>query len=206
MSSKNNIQIIIVACLIFFSGCENPFFPKTGSPNSTNNGPIRAILQLKRSYIDQRLDLFEDALYSEEEFRFYVEHNDNYYDSLENINLNQFEEISIDNKFNIIRNFVAPDSTYIYLTYNEEVNIHKELFLKAKEIIFGSFNPIIEYEDSTDAIVSTNSTVITIKSDLFQNYANSEIAFRIGPQIFFLRKDNGNAWKIRLWFELDDYI
>ena len=212
-------KLITSSILIFllFAGCKNPFFVHTGIQQIESNlaTPEDAIKKhLKKSYELRNIRLFEDLLCSEEEFRFYIVNDQDYINTdLQHINKNQFEKVIIDKNVDFI---VADDSTYIYLTYGEEVNIHRNMFRKTEQIVFGILDPyridyfdtlvIIDdttYYDTTEAIVYLNETDITMTSDMFSPiYGNRSVKFQVAKQVFFMKKDNKGLWRVRLWFEL----
>lgn len=213
----NKLLFTSCICIVFlFWGCKNPFFVQTGIHQVESNltTPENAIKQLKRAYEYRNINLFEDVLYSKEEFRFYIEHNQTYIDTaLQQINKNQFEKVTIDKNVDFI---VADDSTYIYITSVEEVDLHRNMFRKTEQIVFGIFDPYridyfdtaitigdSTYYDTLEAIVYLNETDITMTSDKFSPiYGNRSVRFEVAKQVFFMKKDSKNLWRIRLWFEL----
>jgi hypothetical protein len=199
--------------IILVVNCKNPFFPRTGLPNdSSRSTPENVIRQLKKAYENRRIDLFEDLLYSIEDFRFYIEQTIAL-DSLKNINRDQSEKIVIDKDLN--EDFIAYDELYVYLTYSEEMNIHRNLFREAEQITFSSFEPYtVEYfptqiikgdsvvSDTLEAVAYTDETEITISSlKLAEIYGEKTHLFPVGKQVFFMKKDPDGLWKIIYWFE-----
>jgi len=214
MGRQFNLSFLIVFLLIFLWGCRNPFFPPTGVPTDVSRGtPEEVIKQLKKSYERRRIDLFEDVLYSKEEFRFYIEQNEKIIDSLQKINPEQREKVNID--YELSEDFIADDFLYVYLTYNEEMDIHRNLFREAEQITFSSFEPYeVEYfatakevgdsivYDTLDAVAYTDETKITISSKkLTSVFGEKEHAFPVGKQVFLMKKDSEGLWKIIYWFE-----
>ena len=214
----NKLLYTSCICIIsLFWGCKNPFFVHTGiqQVESNRKTPEDAIKKhLKNTYNYRNIRLFEELLCSEDEFRFYVVNDQGYVDSnLQHINKNQFEKVTIDKNVDF---FVADDSIYIYLTYSEEVNLHRNMFNKTEDIVCGIFDPYridyfdtaitigdSTYYDTLEAIVYLNETDITMTSDIFiPIYGNRQVKFMVAKQVFFMKKDNKDLWRIRLWFEL----
>ncbi len=214
---KKKLLTSSIWIFLLFFGCKNPFFVHTGIQQIESNlaTPEDAIKKhLRKTYELRNIRLFEDLLCSEEEFRFYVVNDQEYISAdLQHINKNQFEKVIIDKEVDFI---VADDSTYIYLTYGEEVNIHRNMFRKTEEIVFGIldlyridyFDTLVTigdstYYDTTEAIVYLNETDITMTSDMFSPiYGNRSVKFQVAKQVFFMKKGNKDLWRIRLWFEL----
>ena len=217
MCLKQFLCTLPVCVFILFFGCKNPFFVHTGIQQVGNNlaSPEDAIKKhLKNTYQLRNIRLFEELLCSEEDFRFYVVNDQKYIsDELQHINKNQYEKVVIDKDVDFV---VADDSTYIYLTYGEEVNLHRNMFRKTEEIVFGILDPyridyfdtaVITgdsvYYDTVEAIVYLNETDITMTSDLFSPiYGNRKVKFMVEKQVFFMKKGEDDLWRIRLWFEL----
>ncbi len=201
--------------LLLFLSCENPFLIKVGNPGKERaTSPHAVIKLLKKAYENRSIDIFEELLYSKEEFRFYIEQNEKIVDSLQKINPDQREKVTI--PYDLSEDFIADDFFYVYLTYNEEINIHKNLFRQTDYILFSPFTPYnVEYFDITDtvindsvyydtsaAVVYTDETEITISSSrLADIYGEKEHSFKVGKQVFFLKKDSEDLWKILYWFE-----
>jgi len=166
--------------------------------------------QLKKAYELKNIDMFTGLLYSENEFRFYLEHDPDYLTGLKHININQSEKVKLDN---LVEFTVADDSTYVYLTYNQEKDIHTKMFFEADQIVFVSFNinNVSYYTslnnsgtyDTTEAIVYTDEAEFDMSADIFyQVFGNRKQRLQINKQVFFLKKNNEGLWKIRLWFEI----
>lgn len=212
------LKFLLVFCLyLLWAGCENPFLIKVGKPNKESGDrttPEKVIKQLRTAYENRSIDLFEELLYSKEEFRFYIEQNEKIVDSLQKINPNQREKVTI--QYELSEDFIADEFFYVYLTYNEEINVHKNLFRQADYVLFRSFTAYnVEYFDITDTVINdtvyydtlsavayTDETEITINSSkLADIYGEKEHAFKVGKQVFFMKKDSEGLWKIIYWFE-----
>jgi hypothetical protein len=216
MFQRLNILLLLFLFLLW-GGCDNPFLIKVGKPlklSGDRSSPDGVIKMLRAAYENRSLDLFEELLYSKEEFRFYIEQNEKIVDSLQKINPSQREKVNI--QFELSEDFIADDFFYVYLTYNEEINVHKNLFKQADYILFSPFTPYnIEYFDITDTVINdtvyydtlsavayTDETVITISSSkLTAVYGAKEHAFKVGKQVFFMKKDDEGLWAILYWFE-----
>jgi hypothetical protein len=216
-STGRHIRAGVFACLVgcFFT-CGSPFFPDTGTPvagpelRATPEGTVR---QLVQSYENRRFDLFEELLYSPEDFRFYVELDPLVYSGLTKISTDRTEKVDLDNDYIL-------DGEYVYLTYSEETAIHRKLFLQATDITFEKRLEVLTVEyptpqrepslftDSANtaiAMVRTDDASIRISAELLkQTYPEGWYVFPVGPQVFYLKKDAEGLWRILLWFELAD--
>lgn len=216
-----NKYIGIFFFVVFFSlTCQDPFFLdiiRPQEPGDLRKTPEGVVKLLRLAYTGKRIDDFEDVLYSEEEFRFYVEQNENIIDSLQKINPQQKELVVIDKELS--DDFISPSFFYIYLTYNEEMNIHRNMFREAEHIDFETrleeciynidyFDTLrVEgdsvYYDTTEAVVYIDENKILIASNKLDAIFGEQVEheFPIGRQVFFMKKDNENLWSIYLWFE-----
>jgi hypothetical protein len=204
-------SLFLIVVLIF--GCGTPFFPETGVPPAEiiyRSTPEGVVLQLVKSYESRRIDKFEDLLYSEEEFRFYVELNDDVYSGLNNISTDRTEFVDLDGTYIF-------DGSYVYLTYDEEKSIHEKLFSQSSAISFDEplsvmsvlYLKSLDGSAATDssgaeyAIVRTDNASIRITSDIIMAaYGEQAHSFAVGRQIFYLKKDSEGLWSILYWFEL----
>jgi hypothetical protein len=196
--------------------CGSPFFPETGVPQRTQTlreTPGGVVRQLVVAYEGRRLDLFEDCIYSEQAFRFYVEPTPSIISDLTKINKEQTEDVSLKHNFIV-------DTKYIYLTYNDENAIHRNLFTRAQSIQFVGSLPVdsIQYfmsidsvdatlrADSTGAkysVVRTEASKIRITAQEIEDiYGETSHEFPVGKQLFYMKKDAEGLWRILLWFEL----
>lgn len=202
----NNIFICIICIIqIYLSlGCYNPFFPKTGKPSLENTfltTPGGVPKQLRKAYENKRIDLFENLIYCDTTFKFYIEYNIFKLANLEHIN--KVTNLNMEN---------VPIGDYLYLDYSAEHSIHTNLFDRNNEIVFTAPFEVIDikypsldsFPDTLDAIIYTDKTKISITSDVILiAYKQRTYEFLVGEQVFFLKKDNNGLWKIHLWFELD---
>ncbi len=122
---------ILFACLLF--SCENPFFPPTGTPDQSPEfraTPSGLLGQLRRSYASRRITLFKD-LFDEEaaDFRFYVPQSS--IQELPDLNTRATVEVLEEDI-----PFVGAGGTYEYISYADEVEIHRNMFEQAQKIEF----------------------------------------------------------------------
>jgi hypothetical protein len=196
--------------------CGSPFFPDTGPPNQgqeLRETPEGAVGQLVKSYESRRLDLFEELLYSEQDFRFYIPDDPRVLDSLQKISKDRRDYVDLNSDY-------VREGNYVYLTYSEELAIHEHLFQQARDIEFVLPLSVINVEylnslggsdqvsDSTGAqlaMVRTNNASIRIAADVVLSVYHEEAhEFPVGKQVFYLRKDSEGLWRILYWFELDE--
>ncbi|MBD3391277.1 MAG: hypothetical protein GF418_04405 [Chitinivibrionales bacterium] len=195
--------------------CGSPFFPDTGPPQEERElreTPEGTVRQLQRAYENRRIDLFEELLYSEQDFRFYIPDDPTVLDSLQKISKDRRDQIDLNSDY-------IQEGNYVYLTYSEEIEIHEHLFQQARQIEFSEPLSVINVEylrslgssdlvsDSTDAelaMVRTEAASIRIAADLIKTtYGQEAHEFPVGKQVFYLKKDEERLWRILLWFELD---
>jgi hypothetical protein len=195
--------------------CGTPFFPQTGDPPSEVQlrlTPEGVVQQLVNSYESRRFDLFEELLYSEQDFRFYVELDPNIYTGLTHIQTDRTENVKLNSNY-------VQNGAYVYLTYSDEVNIHRKLFQNAQDITFDDRLQVVTVEylrslnsdssalDSTNAayaVVRTDNASIRITADIIDAaYGDPTHVFPVGKQVFYVKKDSDGLWRILYWFELD---
>lgn len=110
--------------------CRNPFLPQTGAPLENQylrRTPEGLLRQLEISYNRKRLPLFRD-LFFERAFRFYIPQT--VVGQLQSIDKSKTEIVS-DTTFAFV-----PGDVYTYLTFKEEMDIHRNLFRNAEDITF----------------------------------------------------------------------
>jgi len=205
------------AGVLLTAGCGSPFLPETGVPQreqSFRRTPKGVVQQLVYAYENRRLDLFQDLLYSKSDFRFYVEPDPVILAGFHSINTGQTEDVCLRHSFIL-------DGKYTFLTYNQEIDIHRNLFNEAEQISFydQALNvDTVQYFlsiDSVDAtllpdssgalyaMARTEATRISIKAQrVFNAYHEETHVFPVGRQVFYLKKDDDGLWRILRWFEL----
>ncbi len=198
----NRIYVFIcIFQILFFVYCQNPFFTDTDKPSEKGTflgTPKGVAKQLMKAYENKRIDLFEDFIYSDNEFRFYIQYNTSKLENLEHIN--KVTNLDIEN---------VPKGDYLFLDYSEEYSIHTKLFDRNNEIVFTEPLEVVDikypslelFPDTIDVIIYTDEARISITSDvILKAYGQRTYEFLVGEQVFFLKKDNEGLWKIHLWF------
>jgi len=200
------------ACAVFVLSCDNPFLPNTGEPLKANTGrqtPEGVVLQLFHSYETRQINLFTDLFSPAKDFRFYISKSfQPYYLSahgggnLENI----------DSSFAYVYKRISDENAY-YWTYNDEIQIHNNLFSMAVEIRMQQ-NPQLIDSGSVRYFIGPNGTEyaevvvldgqMQITTQTPSDQVVEDYFVDIGSQVFYLERDPQNAtlWVIAKWFDL----
>ena len=197
--------VVLLACSI------NPFFPPSGEPLKGDSGrttPAGTIAQLFRAYETRQINLFMDLFSATKDFRFYVSPSfaPDYAKSHGNVNIE-----TIDPAFQYVRGRGVTQA--YYWTYDEEIQIHNNLFTQAVTIGFSVYpQPIdtntITYLHGPDgtyyAEVVSRGGALTIQVKTEWSMTVIEYKVDIGEQVFYLEKDpqNPSLWVIAKWFDL----
>jgi|WetSurMetagenome_2_1015567.scaffolds.fasta_scaffold01936_4 hypothetical protein len=215
MPTSNRIRLFLLpaatAVLAAF-GCFNPFFPETGEPinvAAARSTPAGTVQQLFTAYETRQINLFMDLFSPTKDFRFYVSPS---------FQLDYQKERAgapletIDSMFNEVRR-VKGYSQMNYWTYDDEIEIHNNLFTQATDITMDvSPQPIdtntIDYFSSA---TGTQYAEVIVRGGRFKitviNAADQTAIYYyvdIGEQAFYLEHDPQNAtlWVIAKWFDL----
>ncbi|MBD3421878.1 MAG: hypothetical protein GF398_17340 [Chitinivibrionales bacterium] len=126
---KSRLLLAIAAATILWISCNNPFFPETGLNNASplRTSPRGVLDLLEKAYETRRLQLFRDLFSSRKDFRYYVPRN----------NLQNLNKLSARSAVEVLDSgFVFIDSlnSYNYITYSDEISIHKNLFENVEEL------------------------------------------------------------------------
>jgi hypothetical protein len=203
---------IVVLPVMFFLACSiNPFFPPSGEPLKGDIGrttPAGTIAQLFRAYETRQINLFMDLFSASKDFRFYVSPSfaADYAKSHGSVNIE-----TIDPAFQYVRSRGITQA--YYWTYDEEIQIHNNLFTQAVDIGFTVYpQPIdtntityIHGPDGTDyAEVVSRGGALSIQVKMEWSGTVTEYKVDIGEQVFYLEKDpqNPSLWVIAKWFDL----
>ncbi len=184
-----SILIILVSCIIFLFGCDNPFNPETIKINDepitrSNNTPRKVLENLEDSYNQQDLDLFERCL--SQSFRFEV------------ISV-EIDEIGVDMDGDGIK-----DSWW---DYTEEVEYHRNLFstgssdgtVPAPDNIYLSLQiPQEEAWQKDNQQGREDWVIIPVYFNLILTLYGSANITADGYARFYLRPE-GDGWKIIIW-------
>jgi hypothetical protein len=202
------VAATIAVTLLF--GCGSPFFPPTGEPVGVVTGrttPASTVMQLFHAYETRQINLFMDLFSPTRDFRFYVR-----------------QGFTPDYSGKPVRNVESIDTAFEYIwrrgitqayywTYDEEIQIHNNLFSQATEIFYQVYpQPIdtnnivyLQGPDGTqyaEVVVRGGTMQINVKTD----YASviTEYVVNIDVQVFYLEKDptNSSLWVIAKWFDL----
>jgi hypothetical protein len=199
----------LLACMLF--ACDNPFLPRTGEPLKVGTGretPAGVIQQLYQSYETRQINLFMDLFSPTKDFRFYVSPSfQTDYAQTPGANVE-----NIDSSFSYAYGHVLDGKAY-YWTYNEEIQIHNNMFSDAVGIRFNQVpQPVdtngIYYFTGQDGnqyaevVVRDGMLEITAKTPYDQ--VVDDYYIDIGVQVFYLEKDPQNPalWVIAKWFDL----
>jgi hypothetical protein len=206
-----NAYLIVIAGLALFA-CDNPFFPRTGEPLKVDTGrktPIGVIQQLYRSYETRQINLFMDLFSPTKDFRFYVSPSfgTDYVTEHGSSNIE-----NIDSSFSYAYAYVLDRKAY-YWTYNDEIQIHNNMFSEAVEIQFTQTpQPVdsnsINYFTGPDGIeyaeVVVRDGMLKITAQTPYDRVVDDYIIDIGVQVYYLEKDprNPSLWVIAKWFDL----
>lgn len=221
-------RCLLFAIMLMLLGeisCFDPFFPPTGVPQintALRSTPEGLLEQLVNSYEGRRIDMFQDLFIPDNSFRYYVMPN-----VIEDLSLNNLKSIASSQVIDSSTPFIEINSTYSYTTYNDELDIHRNLFT-ADEITFtepleadsvnytfhadtvvtdtGTGKDTVVY-DTTAATVRTQASSINITSSILEQQGYPKTYdFDVGAQVFCLVRDSRDKtkWVIAKWFELPD--
>jgi hypothetical protein len=203
---------IMVLPAAFLLACSiNPFFPPSGEPLKGDIGrttPAGTIAQLFRAYETRQINLFMDLFSATKDFRFYVSPSfaADYAKSHGSVNIE-----TIDPAFQYVRGRGITQA--YYWTYDEEIQIHNNLFTQAVDIGFSIYPQPIDTNtitylrgppDSTyytEVVVRGGEMVIRVSTG---DMTAIDYKVDIGEQVFYLEKDpqNPSLWVIAKWFDL----
>jgi hypothetical protein len=199
------IQILVISSFIFLISCDSPFFPNSGGPRENIvSSPNEVVSLLQESYERQDLVQFRNLIYSEDEFRSYI-----LLDGLDYsfTTLSQRSELldSIGGEsLDSINSLVS--GRYATLYYDDEIKIHSRLFSKSESIRFKTSLLVkkVNYFDVPSygefAIVETIGDSIMVKSPVIPG---GEGVYAVDGQVFCMKKDGDDSWKIWKWFEVN---
>ncbi|MBD3346747.1 MAG: hypothetical protein GF401_16955 [Chitinivibrionales bacterium] len=228
------LRILILAAGSFaalFLSCNNPFFPPLGTSRESGirrNTPEGLLDQLENAYTTQRIALFEDLFSDSLGFKYYVPHS--VISSLEKLGTRATYAIMGE-----VFTFIDSGDAYEYITYTDEIAIHRNLFRNADEIIFSPGLTIdsVAYtlklkdadtlysRDSSGAIDSSTFDIIATydtvqaevrtldgaKISVHADELRGTVEFDIGEQVFVLQRDpsDNSLWVVAKWFELPEF-
>jgi hypothetical protein len=203
-------------CALAVSGmlllaCNNPFFPETGQPLKVDTGrqtPAGVIQQLYRSYETRQINLFMDLFSPTKDFRFYVSPS---FGTEYSLKYGSSNIENIDSSFSYAYTRVLDRKAY-YWTYDEEMQIHNNMFSQTMSIEFDQRpQPVdsnsINYFTGPDGthyaeVVVMDGILMITKASGVNVVEKFEI--KIGVQAFYLERDprNPSLWVIAKWFDL----
>jgi hypothetical protein len=212
---QKNIDMRLFAAALLLGalvcGCFDPFFPTTGIPNSAGVGrstPAGTVQQLFTAYETRQINLFIDLFSPTKDFRFYVSPSfqADYARERAGATLE-----TIDSMFSYVRRVKGISQMY-YWTYDDEIEIHDNLFTQAMDI---SLNPLPQAIDTNainyfSAPDGTLYAEVIVRGGEFQirvstgDQTVTDYFIDIGEQAFYLKKDpqNQSLWVIAKWFDL----
>ncbi|MBD3320533.1 MAG: hypothetical protein GF350_05485 [Chitinivibrionales bacterium] len=234
MHSKKRLSTgcgIAGAIFLVLLSCNNPFFPPLGTSRESGvrrNTPEGLLDQLENSYATRRIALFEDLFSESLGFNYYVPHS--VISSLQKL-VAQATYALIEDEFA----FIDSGDAYEFITYSDEVSIHRNLFRSAEEIIFSpgltidSISYTLQVRDydtvyAQDSLGKVDSSIYelteiydTLQAEI-RTLGGAQISVRaeelrgivefdIGEQVFILQRDPGDSllWVLVKWFELPEY-
>jgi hypothetical protein len=203
--------ILILAALGTLSlACNNPFFPKTGQPLKMDTGrqtPGGVIQQLYRAYETRQINLFMDLFSPTKDFRFYVSPSfETEYDL-------KYGSSNIENIDSGLSYAYARVQRASYWTYDEEIQIHNNMFSLAMTIEFTERPQPVD-SNSIRYFTGPNGTEyaeVVVRNGILQITAPTpydrvvdDFKVDIGVQVYYLEKDpqNPSLWVIAKWFDL----
>lgn len=204
------VAATIVAVLLF--GCGSPFFPPTGEPIGVVTGrttPAGTVMQLFHAYETRQINLFMDLFSPTRDFRFYVRQG--FQPVYSGKPVRSVE--SIDTAFEYI--WRRGITQAYYWTYDEEIQIHNNLFSQASEISY-LVNPqpidtnnivYLQGPDGTqyaEVVVQGGEMEINVLTEYEGGPVVTKYDVNIDVQVFYLEKDptNSSLWVIAKWFDL----
>lgn len=204
---RTAVATITVALLL---GCGTPFFPPTGEPVGSATGrttPAGTVMQLFHAYETRQINLFMDLFSPTRDFRFYVRQG--FTPDYSGKPVRSVE--SIDTAFEYI--WKRGITQAYYWTYDEEIQIHNNLFSQTSEIFYQVYpEPIdtnnIVYLQGPDGTQYAEVVVRggTMQINVPAGYAGVATVYvvNIEVQVFYLEKDptNSSLWVIAKWFDL----
>ncbi|HUI90663.1 MAG TPA: hypothetical protein VLX68_00310 [Chitinivibrionales bacterium] len=212
MINFRNAFFVIIASVVtaFLCTCGTPFFPLTGEPEGVTTGrttPAGTVMQLFQAYETRQINLFSDLFSPTKDFRFYVRQG--FQPDYSGKPVRDVE--TIDTAFEYI--WKRGITQAYYWTYDEEIQIHNNLFSQATEIFYQvqpepiDTNNIVYLQgpDGTEyaeVIVRGGVMEIDLKTD-YDRVINEYIV-DIDVQVFYLERDptNSSLWVIAKWFDL----
>lgn len=134
MKRWNTCGIVAAAITAtWLCGCGTPFFPPTGEPVGVVTGrtsPAGTVMQLFQAYKTEQINLFSDLFSPTKDFRFYVRQG--FQPDFSGKPVRNVE--SIDTAFEFV--WKRGITQAYYWTYDEEIQIHNNLFSQATEIYY----------------------------------------------------------------------
>jgi hypothetical protein len=204
------VAVTIAAAVLF--GCGTPFFPPTGEPVGVVTGrttPAGTVMQLFNAYKTRQINLFMDLFSPTRDFRFYVRQG--FTPDYSGKPVRSVE--SIDTAFEYI--WKRGITQAYYWTYDEEIQIHNNLFSQTSDIFYLiEPEPIdtnnIVYLQGPDGIQYAEVVVrggkmqISVRTEYQGGPVVTEYIVNIEVQVFYLEKDptNSSLWVIAKWFDL----
>lgn len=199
------------ALCLLLHGCFDPFFPPTGEPQNVNvarSTPAGTVQQLFTAYETRQIGLFMDLFSPVKDFRFYV--SPSFQADYARERGNALLE-TIDSMFSYVREVKGISQMY-YWTYDDEIEIHNNLFSQAMDIGYAvNSQPIdtnaINYFKAPDGTQYAEVIVRGGELQIRVNTGDQTVAdyyVDIGEQVFYLEKDpqNPSLWVIAKWFDL----
>jgi hypothetical protein len=209
--SSRHFRALLYALVLLSACSSNPFFPPTGVPETGGAGrstPAGTVAQLYRAYETRQISLFMDLFSPSKDFRFYVSPSfqPDYAKSHGSTNVE-----TIDPAFQYIRSWGITQADY--WTYDDEIQIHNNLFTMAVEISFLVYPQSIDTNDivytvgpdgtNYAEVVSRGGTMrLRIKTEYVR--VETEYTVDMGEQVFYLEHDPAtpSLWVIAKWFDL----
>jgi hypothetical protein len=212
LQMKLRSAYLIASVGLLFLACDNPFFPRTGEPLKVDTGrktPAGVIDQLYRSYETRQINLFMDLFSPTKDFRFYVSPSfvTDYVNEHGSANI----EI-IDSSFSYAYARVLDRKAY-YWTYDDEIQIHNNMFSEAVSIQFtqtpqpvdsNSINYFTAPDGTQYAEVVVRDGMLLITAKTPYDRVVDDYPVDIGVQVYYLERDprNPSLWVIAKWFDL----
>jgi hypothetical protein len=201
-----------IAVAAVMLACDNPFLPATGEPLKVDTGrqtPAGVIQQLYTSYETRQINLFMDLFSPTKDFKFYVSPSfqTDYAQTSGGSNVE-----NIDSSFSYAYSHVLDGKAY-YWTYNDEIQIHNNMFSNAVDIRFtqmpqpvdtNSIYYFVGPEGTLYAEVVVRDGMLQITAKTPYDQVVDDYYVDIGVQVFYLEKDprNPSLWVIAKWFDL----
>jgi hypothetical protein len=212
VKSGSTLGIVVVAVAVLLFACDNPFLPRTGEPLKVDTGrqtPAGVINQLYESYRTRQINLFMDLFSPTRDFRFYVSPSfqTDYSKTAGGVNVE-----NIDSSFSYAYGHVLDGKAY-YWTYNDEIQLHNNMFSEATDIRFTQSPQAVDtnsiyYFTGPDgnqyAEVVVMDGMLQITAQTPYERVVDDYYVSIGLQVYYLEKDprNPSLWVIAKWFDL----